>query len=280
MQVTQMKIVLAALAMAGVALVLLLQKQRLERVRAENLALQHHAAAATTQHAKMGTSGNQPSDAAETATMREQRAELLRLRGEVTRLRNQLRQNMAHAPSTGASAADATAANVQTEADSGPFTASATVNVGSGEAFAAGGWLTSPGFRTFMLATPRLGAATADGRPINISMCLLKVAESEVPEALLRSLQDPAQAQSAVLAGGETEFLRNLIASGPTNNIISRPRIATSDGVPASLFVGESRPNSDGTQREVGTRINLSPQLSQDGRTIQMGVNVEYTPRE
>ena len=52
----------------------------------------------------------------------------------------------------------------------------------------------------------------------------------------------------------------------------------TSDGTPASMFVGESRPNRDGTYRQVGTRIDLSPQVAQDGQTIQLEVKVEYTP--
>ena len=46
------------------------------------------------------------------------------------------------------------------------------------------------------------------------------------------------------------------------------------------MFVGESRPNPDGTQREIGTKIDLSPQVAQDGQTIQMAVNLEYVPLE
>jgi hypothetical protein len=44
------------------------------------------------------------------------------------------------------------------------------------------------------------------------------------------------------------------------------------------LFVGESRPNPDGTLRQVGTRLDISPQIAQDGKTITMGVNLKYMP--
>ena len=39
-----------------------------------------------------------------------------------------------------------------------------------------------------------------------------------------------------------------------------------------------SKPN--GTQRQIGTLINISPEVAPDGQTTRMGVNLEYTPRE
>jgi len=271
---------LAALAVTALVFGLLLQQQRLERLRAQNAALRVQVSELAALQAESQPRPGETASAAEMARLRNQQAELLRLRGEVTRLRNEARQNAVHAATASPPAAMAGPTSRLTATYPSPFTAAATTSVGSGETFATGGWLTSPGSRTFLLATPKLGDSAADGKTINVAMCLLKVAEGDLPESLVRKLQSRAPADSSVLTGIEAALLQNKLTSADETNIVSRPFIATSDGVPASLFVGESRPNPDGTQREIGTKIDLSPQVAQDGQTIQMAVNLEYVPLE
>ena len=280
MRARKIKLGLAALAMAGVLLALFLQQQRLERFRGENAALRVQVEGLDALQAESQRRADQPAGAAVTARLQDQQAELLRLRGEVTRLRNEARQIAARGATASPPPAVATLANGQPETNPVPFTAAATVIVGSGETFATGGWLISPGSRIFLLATPSLGEGAADSKTITIPMCLLKVAEGDLPESLLRKLQSQAPADSPAFTGTEAAFLKNMLNSTDETNIVCRPRITTSDGVPASLFVGESRPNPDGTLRQIGTKINLSPQVAQDGQTIKMGVNLEYVPRE
>jgi hypothetical protein len=280
MRVTQLKVVLAALAMAGLALVLFLQERRLELLRSENAALGRQLEEAAALHAKRARLGEPPPPVAETALSRQQRAELLRLRGEVTRLRKEARQTVPGGPTTTAMQSDAAAGNNLSETNEVLFTAAANVTVRNGESFATGGWLTSPGMRTFLLATPSLGKGDTDAPLITIAMCLLKVAEGDLPQAFLGKLDNPSQTESPVLTGSEAAFLKDMAGSGEGTNVIDRPRIATSDGTPASLFVGETRPNPDGTERQIGTMISVSPQLGQDGQTIRLAVNLEYTPRE
>ena len=279
MQARKIGLGLAALA-AGALVLGLLQEQRLGRLRAQNEALRAQVSELTALQAESKQRAGPPDGMAETARLRDQQAELLRLRGEVTRLRNEARQNAAGGATGSLPPAIAAPVGDQGETNSAPFTAAATVSVGSGETFATGGWLTSSGLRTFLLATPKLGESAADGKAINVAMCLLKVAEGDLPESLLRKLQSQTQADSPVLTGTEAAFLKRKLDSADETNIVSRPFIATSDGVPASLFVGESRPNPDGTQREIGTKIDLSPQLAQDGQTIKVAVNLEYVPLE
>ena len=271
---------LAALAAAALVFGLLLQQQRLERLRAQNAALRVQVSELLALQAESQPRPGETDGAAEMARLRDQQAELLRLRGEVTRLRSEARQHAARGATGTPPSAIAAPVSSKPVMNPGPFTVAATVSVGSGETFATGGWLTSPGSRTFLLATPKLGDGAADGKTINVAMCLLKVAEGDLPESLVRKLQSRAPADSSVLTGIEAALLQNKLTSADETNIVSRPFIATSDGVPASLFVGESRPNPDGTQREIGTKIDLSPQVAQDGQTIQMAVNLEYVPLE
>jgi len=280
MRARKVKLGLAALAMAGLAIGLLLQQQRLERLRAQNAALRVQVSELAALQAESQPRPGETDGAAEMARLRDQQAELLRLRGEVTRLRSEARKHAARGATGTPPSAIAAPVSSQPVMNPGPFTVAATVSVGSGETFATGGWLTSPGSRTFLLATPKLGEGAADGKAINVAMCLLKVAEGDLPESLLRQLQSQAQADSPVLTGTEAAFLKSKLDSADETNIVSRPFIATSDGVPASLFVGEARPNPDGTQREIGTKIDLSPQLAQDGQTIKVAVNLEYVPLE
>ncbi|GEM_PF-2143854 len=265
-----MRVVLAALAMAGFALVLFLQQQRVDRLRAENLELRNQLteAAATRASAKA-----EPAPATDTALTQQQRTELLRLRGEVTRLRNEARGAAAAPAGAGASSA-----SDQPAAGLAPFVAAATANVANGESFATGGWLTAPGFRTFLLATPSLGKNDSGVTGVNIAMCLLKIPEGEVPETLLQKLDRPSPAEPPVFTGTDVAFFTDLAASGESSHILSRPRIATSDGETARLFIGENRPNPDGTQRQIGTTIQVSPEVAADGQTIRMAINLEYTP--
>ncbi len=279
MRAAEIKLGVVGLVIVGLAVGALLQQQQLGRLRAENAALRKKAGTLAALQTENQWRAGQTAAAAETAQRQAQQAELLRLRGEVTRLRNEARQNATRAPAASPQP-PARTASAQPETNAAPFTATATVNVGSGQTFATGGWLTAPGSRTFLLATPTVGASSPDGKAINVTMCLFKVAESDLPESLLRQLQNQAPNEAPVLTGTEAAFLLSKANSGGETNIVSRPRIATSDGVPASLFVGQLKPNPDGTEREVGTKIDLSPQLGQDGQTITMGVNLQYVPRD
>jgi hypothetical protein len=271
---------LAALTIAGLAIGLLLEWQRSARLGAENAALSEQAGELAALRAERQQSANQLPAAAETARLRDQQVELLRLRGEVTRLRNELRQDAGRGATASPPAAVTAPVSSQPETAPAPFTGTATVSVGSGETFATGGWLTSPGSRTFLLATPQLADGAGERETINIPMCLLKVAEGDLPESLLRKLQSQAPAESLALTGTEAAFLNNMLNSTDETNIVSRPRITTSDGTPANLFVGQVRPNPDGTQRQIGTRIGLSPEIAEDGQTIKMAVKLEYVPQE
>ncbi len=280
MQVREMKVVRMALVIVGLAAALFLQQERVERFRTENAALRQKVGELAAARAEQKQGASRQPVAAEAAKLQEQQAELRRLRGEVTRLRNEARQHAARVATAGPPAAASSPVSAEPEADPVPFTAAATANVSSGQTFATGGWLTAPGSRTFLLATPTLDDGAAEAKMITVTMCLLKVAEGDLPEGILRKLQDQTQSGSPVLTGTEAAFLMSKAAADEGTNVISRPRIATSDGTPANLFIGESRPNPDGTQRQIGTKIDLSPQVAQDGRTINMGVTIEYVPRE
>ena len=70
------------------------------------------------------------------------------------------------------------------------------------------------------------GENAEEGKLITITMCLLKVPEGDLPESLLRKLQSQASAESPVLTGTEAAFLMNQLDSGEGTNVISRPRIA------------------------------------------------------
>ena len=269
-------LILAAVLLGGLGFMLFLQRQQMARMRAENAALREQARELAALQEEQRRRAQSPG--AEANLAREQQAELLRLRGEVTRLRNEARQSAAGRPEATPPPAVAPQVSSQSEAYSAPFTAAARVSVRSGETFATGGWSASQGSRAIFLATPTLGEATEKGKTINIGMCVLNVADGELPQTLLQRLDGQAQGQAPVLTGSELAFLVDQLSSGGGTNIISRPRIVTSDGTPASMFVGESRPNRDGTYRQVGTRIDLSPQVAQDGQTIQLEVKVEYTP--
>jgi hypothetical protein len=278
MKQTKAGVVALALGMAGVALVLFLQQRQVGRLQAENAALQRQAA--NLARRSQGEPAAVPAASkADPGRLADQQRELLRLRGELARLRNHGGPTAAGSPATGAPpAADATAG--QAGADPVPFAASGTASVRSGESFATGGWTTAPGTRTFFLATPTLTHPASDATNIAVAMCLLKVPEGDLPPSLLQHLAPSTGGESPILTGADAALLVAKLKASNETNIVSRPQVVTADGVPASMFIGETRPNPDGTQREIGTRIDLSPQVAGDGQTIRLGVSLEYVPRE
>jgi type II secretory pathway component GspD/PulD (secretin) len=61
-------------------------------------------------------------------------------------------------------------------------------------------------------------------------------------------------------------------------NVLSRPTVLAREGQSATVFIGQKVPNPDGTSRDVGTRIQVVPQVAQDGQTVTVQVSLEHTP--
>ena len=147
-------------------------------------------------------------------------SELLRLRGQVALLRNQLREQ---------TASEAPEKNPNTK----PLTSAAfCVRVPAGETLVSGGWISEPGRRLILISTPD----SPDDGSINIESSLVEVSEIAWRQLGFDSLR-PAPGQD----------IRNIVATSDVPklfqgvkddfNIVSAPRISTSDGRGATVSV-------------------------------------------
>jgi hypothetical protein len=248
----------------------------LAQLNAENADLRQQVAELAATQAQLKPSANQTPNADASARSQRERQELVRLRGEVARLRNGLAQSTPREPVQNSTVSVQPGTNDQTL----PLrcTATATATVHAGESFATGGWVTSPGTRTFFLATPSLVKGDAGDRIIDIPTILMTMPEAALPDALLQKLEDRSAGASPVFTGTELDVLMAALKSGQGSNVISRPRITTGDDGEASLMVGQTSAtlkNPDGTPRFSGTELHLLPRIK-DGDMVEVGVDLKY----
>jgi hypothetical protein len=274
---TKIKLSLAAIVIVALVIPLVIQRQYVTQLSAENADLRQQAAELAALRVQQQRSASQSPDAGQSDRSQREHQELVRLRGEIARLRNGLAQSTSREPADQASAAPGRpGTNDQTL----PLrcTATATATVRSGDSFATGGWLTAPGTRTFFLATPSLRQGESGVRMIDIATILRKVPEAELPDTLLKKLEAQPAGASPVFAGTELDGLMAALKSGQESNVMSRPRISTGDDGEASLMIGETSDtltNPDGTPRFIGTELHVLPRIK-DGEMVEVAVNLKY----
>ena len=274
---TKLRLGLAAIVILGLSILLVLQRQHLTQLRAENTALRQQAADLAALQANNQRPAHQPPDADVAGRSQREHQELLRLRGEVSRLRSGIAHSALGEPSVQGNPAPAPSG---TNDQVLPLrcTATATATVRAGDSFATGGWLTSPGTRTFFLATPTLVQGDAGERIVDIPTILMTMPEAELPDTLLKKLEFQPEGSSPVLTGTDLDVLMGALKSGQGSNVVSGPRVATSDDGEASLMVGATSAvlkNPDGTPRFTGTQLHMLPRIK-DGEMVEVGVNLKY----
>src|ERR1039458_5396456 len=96
---TKLRLSLVAIVILGLAIPLFLQRQRLTQLRAENATLRQQADDLAALQANNKRPANQPSAANVAGRSQREHQELLRLRGEVSRLRNGIGHSASGGPS-------------------------------------------------------------------------------------------------------------------------------------------------------------------------------------
>ena len=164
---------LAVVAVAGITTALI-QHQAADKFRAENRNLLQQNQKIAELQAENERLSNLVAQARPPLS-REETAELLRLRGQVGLLRDDLRKALAASHSTGTNQSPMPAKSKAPDDLTQPFTAALTARLGDKQTLVAGGWSTAPGMHTFILITPNIdpadGANTqvaADGSKFDI----------------------------------------------------------------------------------------------------------------
>jgi hypothetical protein len=221
-----------------------------DRLRAENAAL------ARTQI-----------DTNELARLKAGQSELLRLRGQFARLRQQpaTPPRQPSKPATEATPSESTNATRV-------FNSSVKARIPSGRTLAVGGWSHEPGKRAIAFVVPTVGGAPNGPGQITVTATLVEMPD-EVWDRLGLSSQTTGTVQNpleSVLDAEQARSFFNTLTNNAGVNIVGSPRVSSAGGVPATVSIS----NTDkGTSQSFSLLSNLTP----DGKDVDLQMDMEIT---
>jgi hypothetical protein len=281
--------ILAAAAVAGITTAMI-QYQSVEKLRAENRNLLERNQNLAELQAENQRLSNLVAQAQRPTLSKEQTAELLRLRGQVGLLRDDLRRAQATNRATAATQNPIPAKSEAAADPAQPFTAAFTTRLGDKQTLVTGGWSTAPGMRTFMLMTPNIepaeGATTqvaTDGSKFDMpnAKVTFNTSTVEIPETMLAQFGldqlktdgNDSSVQS-VLATADADALVNALKTPPDGVWVSHGKITTADGMSATMsMIGDS--SDAGTPAEGQYTIGLTPNLTDDKTALNLAINLQ-----
>jgi len=281
--------ILAAAAVAGITTAVI-QHQTVEKLRAENLSLLEQSQSFAELQSENQRLSNLVAQAQRPSPSKDQNAELMRLRGQVGVLRDQLRKAQAAGHSTVATQNPAQAKSEPPDDAVQPFTAAFTTRVADKETLVTGGWSTSPGRRTFMVMTPNIDPAegvttqvATDGSKfdmpnakVTFNTTTVEIPETKLAQFGLDQLKADGNDSSvqSVLAAADADALITALKTPPDDVWVSHGTIITADGVSASMsMIGNS--SDAGTPASGQYTIGLTPTLTADKTAVNLGVNLQ-----
>ncbi len=260
----KIKLALTAAVAVLVVVVLTLQHSALKQLREENLTLRRESVSVAALQAENERLSRIKLDSDELDRPRGEHLELLRLRGEIGRWR----QNPP--------AETAELAEPSREADMAPMPsrmllAPMKALVKDGETLVTGGWTTPEGRRGVVMVSPQIIANTGDSASqITVAFTLLEGAESAFAEAGLGDFLSHAGSIAAQHSFGadEAAALLQQLESTSAVDLLIAPRVSTLDGRQAQITIGDP----------TGTSISLNVipriELSHDGAAVEMNLFV------
>jgi hypothetical protein len=215
------------------------------------------------------------SDPAEAERLRQIQPELLRLRGEVTRLRQQLKETQSglakrtpRDPSPGATATNSPALPVET------YTATLQARLTPKQTLVTGGWTTRDGKRALFLIEPDLASQPGEPGQVTLRTRIVEMPDAVLTQCGLDALrsEDKQTALQTVLTAEQNLALAKTMESAAEVEILSAPAVTTLDGRQAQVQVTEIRTAPNGETYETGPLIDITPSLSADGGTIDLRI--------
>jgi hypothetical protein len=263
------RIVLSAVVLTGISALVSLQQRTIQRMRAENARLAEAATSRDQLPASDERSARTASDAGELE--RAQQSELLRLRGEVARLRRQIQDGSTNKPAPSKPARQATA-NEQPAGPVGTYVATTRAAVAPRQTLVTGGWAMPSGKRTVVLVQPDL--AGEDSQQVQIEARFIELPEEVLAEVGLDAVksEDKQSASQLVLTSEQTEALLKALENTPGVDVLTSPRMLTLAGQQAQLKMVETRHTPAGDAYETGPSVDILPSVSADRTSIELGV--------
>lgn len=250
------------LVIAVLVLLHILQKREIDRLASDNRALSARLTAIEQQPVVEDTT-----QADELARLRKEQGELLKLRGELNVMKRQLQEAKAQAKAI--SQVEPPNIPVEKASPVKKFETRAEMTLQQGESAVVGGWETSPGKRTIVLATPTVigasGAVDPNGDQITVEARFI-----ELPQTVFNSHFVLGQDGSLKQTFGDTatrQLLKQL-KDAEGVDATAAPRITTLSGRQAQMSVLNEQ-TIDGKKYEFGSTLDIIPTKGANG-SIQL----------
>jgi hypothetical protein len=264
---------IAIAALTGVVV----QHRAVARLRQETRSLRERVETLT---ATMEQAANPILDATtdtnELANLRRTESELLRLRAEVTALRN-AQASARTAPAAPVSPGQATQ---DTTAPVARLQASVRAQVGIGQTLLTGGWTNNQGSRIFIVATPRIQGANAD--EVGIKTTIFEVPPDALAKFGLEAFKADGTESSLqqVFQADQANLLLKQLKETDGARLIAQSSLLTTDGRQAQVQMQDEQ-LVDGEKHSLGPTIDIVPVISSDKTAIDMslqaGINRPFT---
>ena len=278
--------ILSVVAVAGITAALF-EHFNLEKLRAENqdsLAKARQLAGLQAENERLAKAAG---EAGSSSLSDEQRAELLRLRGEVGRLRDNLRA--AQASQSARTLAETTAQAKAEAAAAQSFNTRLTARLRNGETVVTGGWSTAAGSHTFILLSPKIdpgdGASTqvgdgANAVAISNAKVTVNTTTTDIPDEMLAQFgldQFKTDGHEItiqnVLAENDAQDLLAMLKNPPEGVWVSHGRITTSDGVSATMSISSSISSDPYIGNNFFCVQALTPSFTPDKTAVDLAIN-------
>lgn len=261
------------IALALLAILAAWHWREMRRLNAENAALRAQAAAAQLVTATRETAAADR-DQEELRRLRAEHLELLKLRGEVGALRQQIRNTASTRPAAGAAATAATEPGASESAASAVtrHVSNFNISLGPDQVLLTGGWSTSSTGRTFVVMAPKRITDEQGNASIQTEGRIFSVPESALARLGLESYRanSPQGGGQWVLTGQACGNLMVALEHEPGADLLAAPKILTANGRQAQIKVGQQQPLPNGELVEIGPVLDITPTLKPDGSGIEL----------
>jgi hypothetical protein len=209
----------------------------------------------------------------ELARLKATESEVLRLRNQVSLLRKELAQSKAAQGQKQPTEAATPLTPTVTNEVPGVFEAKLNASIPEDQTLAFGGWMTESGKRAVAFVYPTIQGGSGTNTQMLIRTTLMEVPPEVWSQLGLADIKADPQlsSQSGLVSQQQAESLIASLTNQPECLILNRPIIQTSDGMQASLFVGQITDSNE----QKGLSLDCLPQLGPDGRSIHLSLGMK-----
>lgn len=269
---TKLKATIIAAAVTAGIVTSIIQSKDNRKLRAENRAMQEENQSLAQLRSENERLSNLVARADHSGLAKDQLAELLRLRGESTRLRNELKNSQATTQASLQRLAPSSTNNNSLK----PYTANFTARIGNGQTLITGGWSISPGKRTILITTPSIHSDGGATPGVLIQSLVLEVPEELMPQFGMDQFKIDGRDSSVqtLLPTADAATLIKELEKTEGVSLLSAPRAFTRNGTAASFSIGNNQPNRTTPNYHIG----LTPNLTADGSAMDLSFDSQIVP--